>query len=217
MPALYKIVVNGQAHGQDIQNYFGYRVGLGIDPSIWPLNGADVVASNFAGEVLPAMLAMLSVAYTCQTLDVYTYNEQFELTLTQPFRMNINLLGTYEGQSLGPASNVTIKANFEPMFITEGLIAPKRGWISLGPLSEDLFEDGQLTDSFFNSPTTQIHVLEQQMCQNLENLLPPAIFYPVRLKQNKVLGVNTVVGYADIQSWSADRRLKIRKSRQYAR
>jgi hypothetical protein len=126
-------------------------------------------------------------------------------------------MGFYAGQSLGPASNITFKANFEPMVITEGLLAPKRGWVSVGPLSEDIFTDGLVIDSFWTSPTEPLNQLAAALATNLEVAVPPAIFFPIRLKQNKVLGINTVVGYADIESWAPDRRLKSRKSRQYAR
>jgi len=216
MGALYKLVINGQAHGQDIKNYFAYRLGVGVDPNILPFVGSGVLAEEWLAEVGPSWMNLHHTAYELQTVDVYAYNEQFQLMLTLPYSKPVHEFGGYEGQSLGPASNITFKANFEPMVITEGLIAPHRGWMSVGPLSEDIFEDGLLIDSFWTSPTESLALLAAAMGQNLESIDPPAVYFPIRLKQNQVLGVNTVVGYADVKDWAPDRRLKMRKSRQYS-
>lgn len=214
---LYKIVVNGEAHGQDIQNYFAYRLGAGIDASILPNYGASSIAEEWVQEVMPDFLNAVSNKYTLQSLDVYTYGNAFGLVYSAPYRLDVNEAGHITGESLGPASCITYKANLEPMLLTEEWIAPKRGWVSVGPVSEGWFEDGKVIDAFWTNPNAEIFNFAEAISQNLEAIDPPALFYPVRLKQNQVLGVNTIVGYADIQSWSVDRRLKFRRSRQYAR
>lgn len=217
MSGLYKIVVNAECKGQNIQNYFAYRVGVGVDPQILPLGGAQVLAEEFRQEVLPALKACMHETTMIQTLDVYVYNSAFSLIYSAPHREDVNEPGTLAGSLISPAQYVTFKANLEPMLITEALIAPRRGWSSIGPMVEEWFIDGKIHDTLWNTVDNVFDTLADKLASNLEAIDPPAIFYPVRLKQNQVLGVNTIVGYADIQSWAPDRRLKIRKSRQYDR
>lgn len=217
MSGLYKIVVNAECKGQNIQNYFAYRVGVGVDPQILPHGGGQVLAEEFRQEVLPELKDMMHQSTLIQSLDVYVYNSAFSLIYSAPYRMDINEPGSLAGSLVSPASYVTFKANLEPMLITEAVIAPKRGWSSIGPLVEEWFEDGKLHDTLWNMVENPMKKLSEALAQNLEAIDPPAIFYPVRLKQNQIAGINTIVGYADIQSWAADRRLKIRKSRQYDR
>jgi len=215
MPSLFKVVLNGTASGQDVKNSLAYRVGVGVDPSIFPRSGAEAVAEQVLDEVVPAFLALVHESYMLETIDVYCYNEQFSLKYTAPYSLIVNLNGGASGECISPASNITFKANLEPMLITETMIAPRRGWLSVGPLSESFFENGLVAGALWTNPEERIGTLATKLKQNLESLNPPFIMYPVRLKQNTVLGINTVVGYADIQSWAPDRRLKIRKSRQY--
>jgi hypothetical protein len=217
MSGLYKIVLNAECKGQNIQNYFAYRVGVGIDPQLVPFAGASVLAEEFRQEVLPALKDVMHESVMIQSLDVYVYNSAFSLIFSAPYREDVNEPGELAGSLISPAQYVTFKANLEPMLITEAVIAPKRGWSSIGPMVEEWFTDGKINDTLWNMVDQPFVTLCDRLASNLESIDPPAIFYPVRLKQNQVLGVNTVVGYADIQSWAPDRRLKIRKSRQYDR
>jgi hypothetical protein len=175
------------------------------------------LAEEFRQEVLPALKDVMHESVMIQSLDVYVYNSAFSLIFSAPYREDVNEPGELAGSLISPAQYVTFKANLEPMLITEAVIAPKRGWSSIGPMVEEWFTDGKINDTLWNMVDQPFVTLCDRLASNLESIDPPAIFYPVRLKQNQVLGVNTVVGYADIQSWAPDRRLKIRKSRQYDR
>jgi hypothetical protein len=215
--SIYKLTINGQCLGQDIQNHFAYRLGVGINPELIPNFGIDVLAEEWMQEVMPTWLAVHPQSYLLQDIKVEVFSTGvlgFTPVFTAPQVVAVNQPGSIGGETMGPASCFVYRANLEPMLITSALTAPKKGWMFVGPATEGHFADGQLIDGYFSQSDTSFQVLARKMAENLESIDPPAVYYPVRIKQVVNAGVLHITGYSDIKSWVLDRRLHFLRSRQ---
>lgn len=218
--SIYKLVINGNAHGQDIKNTFAYRLGVGVNPELIPNFGIDVLAEEWLQEVGPKWLAVHPQAYTLQTIEVSVFSTGvlgFSPVFTAPQSVPVNQNGTISGETLGPASCIVYKANLEPQLITSALTAPRKGWMFVGPMTENHFANGEMVDGYFSASDTSFQQLAQKMAENLESIDPPALYYPVRIKQVIDAGILKITGYSDVKSWTLDRRLHFLRSRQLAK
>lgn len=215
--SIYKLVINGQANGQDIKNTFAYRLGVGINPELIPNWGIDVLAEEWLQEVGPKWLDCHPQSYTLQTIEVSVFSTGtlgFSPVFTAPQSVPVNQTGHISGESMGPASCFVYKANLEPQLITSALTAPRKGWMFVGPATEGHFADGLMVDGYFSASDTSFQQLATKMAENLESIDPPALYYPVRIKQVISAGILRITGYSDIKSWTLDRRLHFLRSRQ---
>lgn len=210
----YDLHLVGRANGQEIRNTFGYRLGAGVDASIFPLWGAQPVAEEFQQEVLPAILDCIGDNYAADRIEVYPHNGLGLVVLSLPYvKFLNNQVGKQTSDDIGPAAYVTMRANLEPMTLLESFTAPKRGWVNIGPICEGQITNGRLEEGWFNTGTTAFGRLATAMSKNLEGIDPPAVYYPVRLAKKTILKAVTVVGYADVMDWSVNPVMKMSRSR----
>lgn len=215
MAPIYRVTTIGDMDGQAVRMNFYYRLGAGVDAQLLPFVGSQSICEEFVQEVLPKLMDCLSNQYANQYVEADVLESTFSVMLSMPYRMPTpGVYGQHSATSLGSGSYVWLKANLEPMTIIEGVIAPKKGGVMVGPLCEDQFTDGFLDSAWYDNDQTAFFKLGAALGANLESIDPPAVYWPVRVRINRALGgLITLVGYADVQSWSVDNRLKILKSR----
>ncbi len=214
----YKVVLNGRLHGQDIKNILWYRTGIGFDIGGLTLGGAKELADNVEQEVWRfAWKQAVSREYMLQTIEVYPINDNFQLAYSMPYSKNVNETGERIGSgTFSPAACVNIKFNLESVPIGQNFLAPKRGYIAVAGITEDdCNPDGTIKQALFFSPDTPWGKLAEKLSSNLENVLPPVVFFPVRVRlvDNPVSSAPLFLGWADVQGAVVDYNVSWRRSR----
>jgi hypothetical protein len=214
MTTFYKVVMNGSANGQDIKNILYYRAGVGVDMTGLPMAGASALAGNIKQELWPKMKQLLCNQYTLETIDVSPINNEFELIYQMPHSLAVGETGAQTAPSFGTAACYNFKFQLEPTSILNGVKPPSRGYIALGPIPADkVGEDGYVnTDYLTNS---QVLDFAAALGSNIEQLVPaPQTWYPIRLKQSRILGgLIHWESYADVSGAVISRRASFRRSR----
>lgn len=210
--AFYKVVLNGRYSGQAIVNILYYRLLVGAGLSGLNFAGAEDLAFQVKQEVWDAgMKGALVPGYVLENITVYPYDVQFDLLYQMPYSLLVNEAGTAaNGETNGPAGCVIVRFNLEPTSPLNGLFPPRTGYVAIGPI-----KDGNV-DSTGHIPTADLagwQAVFSHMAENLENLVPPAIFAPIRVKSTNVAGVWRIVSFADISSVSVRSRASFRRSR----
>jgi hypothetical protein len=214
--AIYRAVLKGSVHGQSIINNLYYRTGIGIDIDGLSIGGADTLGTCIKDQVWPKLKECLPGAYTLETIEVYPFKDgTFDLMYQNPASTRVFEHGTREDASDGPAICAIVKFNLEPTVILEnGIKPPKRGYVAVGPIPSAWINDtGKLDETFFVNPLFQLNALADALAANLESLLPPVVFFPVRVRQENILGVWKPVSYADVGGATVRQRTSFRRSR----
>jgi hypothetical protein len=211
--AFYKVVLNGRYAGQAIVNVLYYRLADEYVPG--PLNfaGAEDLAFQVKQEIwTPSLKGTLSDGYVLENITVYPMDAGFSLLYQMPYQMPVNESGSDTGVATnGPATCAIIRFNLEPTSPLNGIYPPRSGYVAIGPLSD------AYVDNTGHIPTAALagwQGVADALSQNLENAVPPAVFYPIRVKQTKVLGVLKIISYADISGASTRSLASFRRSRQ---
>jgi len=222
MPAFYKAVLNQNYKGQDIKNILYYRTAVDTASGLFGFGGAAEVAEEINQEIVPKYRAMMPPDWSMQSIDVYPYNNLFELVYQLPYTLPVNVNGQWTnfGTTNGPAPCVNIKFNLEPTVIgSQALLAPKRGYVAISPISDQwIGDDGYLIDDVFTGVVGDLNDLADALSSNLESIDPPAVFFPIRAKVVMSApgeGGATVIAsaFADISSAAVNRRMSFRRSR----
>lgn len=214
MTMFYKLVMNGQASGQDIKNVFYYRTGPGVDIGVFDFAGAAALAGNFKQEVWSKIKELLTNEYQLETIDVSPINDEFQLVYQMPYSLAVSESGLYDGASYGPAACMNIKFVLEPTTILNGIKPPSRGYVALGPIGASMVDEaGYILTGQLTGPN-MVNLLAA-VAQNLEQVLPvPASWWPIRLKQSRILGgLIHWESFADIKGAVCSRRASFRRSR----
>jgi hypothetical protein len=210
----YKVVLNGNAQGQDIKNVLYYRSGLGVDVSGLTLAGSQALAGNVKQEIWPGLKSFIPNDYTLETIDVSPINDEFQLVYQMPYSEVVQEQGLGTGLTAGPAMCMNIKFNLEPTSILNGIKPPARGYIAIGPVSVgNVDETGFLHTAFMQAAGIQSFV--NSLASNIEQVLPvPFVWFPIRLKQNRILGgLVHWEAYSDIKGAVLSRKVSFRRSR----
>lgn len=210
--AYYKVVLNGRYNGQAIVNLLYYRLADEYVPG--PLNfaGAEDLAFQVKQEIWTSgMGSRYPADYFLENITVYPMDNDFVLLYQMPFVMAVNENGWHASlPSDGPAACVIARFNLEPTSPLNGIFPPRTGYVALGPVASLHVEnDGNLTVDGMTLYTE----VAATMAQNLENLVPPAVFYPIRVKITNVLGVIKIRSFADVSSAVVRSRVSFRRSR----
>jgi hypothetical protein len=119
----------------------------------------------------------------------------------------------------GPAICFNVRFNLEPkLFGVDLFSAPNRGYLAVGPVSSDWIDNsGKIVDSFFNGTNAAFTNLCNALSENVEQVLPPAVFYPIRVRKHwGIGGVGSNLlgwGFSDVNGASVDRNTSYRRSR----
>lgn len=214
--AIYKVQLNGEVLGQHICNNLFYRTGVGIDLDGLTVGGAAELAAGVKDKVWSKMKASLPSSYTLQDITVYPFHDgSFDLMFQNPYTLNVGESATANMQTDGPAQCAIIKFNLEPTTILpNGVKPPKRGYVAFGPISSSAIDDsGHIVSEVLNDPMNELMQVAKAMSENIENLLPPVIWYPIRVHQDSVLGLLKITSFADISGASVRRLASFRRSR----
>jgi hypothetical protein len=214
MTVFYKLVMNGSAAGQDIKNILYYRSGPGVDMSGFPFAGAEALAANFVQEVWPAVKKYLANDYLLETVDVSPINDEFQLLYQMPHSLAVGQNGEAVGVTTGPALCMNVKFILEPTTIVNGIKPPARGYLALGPIPADYVdESGYIKNLVLNH--VDMAAMLAALGSNIEQVLPvPQVWYPIRLKQNRILGgLIHWESYSDVKGAVLSRRASFRRSR----
>jgi hypothetical protein len=212
---IYKVVLNGQAFGQDVKNILYYRTGIGIDVGGLTVGGTVEVANAVRTIVWTLMKPIMSTYFTMEDITAYVYNDTtFDLVYQNPTTVQVGEAGTHAGSMNGPANCAIVKFSLEPTFIlTNGIRPPKHGYVAIGPLADSMIaDDGNISMS--DGMDARWTALCFALANNVETLIPPAVFYPIRVHQSDVLGVYKITSYADIRDATVRARSSFRRSRQ---
>jgi hypothetical protein len=153
-------------------------------------------------------------SYTLEDITVYPMDGLFAPIYQMPYVETINEPGTAaasDGNDFnGAAPCVIIRFNLEPTTIIQGLNPPRSGYVAIGPLADfNVLDSGVLA----SGAITGYQALADALAGNLENLVPPAVFYPIRVKTLRVAGVTLIVGWADIEGATVRAKSSFRRSR----
>lgn len=216
MQAIYRAVLKGSYEGQTIVNNLAYRVGVGVDVAGFAVGGADALAHCIKDQVWPDMKPCMPTGYTLESITAYPYHgETLELLYQNPYTLNVLEAGTGNNDTDGPAQCAIIKFNLEPTAIlSNGWFPPKRGYVAVGPIFSGWINNkGQIIDEVFLDGTTRLNKLATSLAANLESLLPPVVFFPIRVKSQKVAGIWTLTSFADVGGAQLRRNASYRRSR----
>jgi hypothetical protein len=212
--AFYKVVLNGQCQGQDVKNILYYRTGLGVDLSGFTLGGTRELATLVREFIWTAARVILPTAYRLESITASVYNDgTFDLLYQNPTVIGVGEDGLANGSLNGPATTAIINFSLEPTLIgANGLKPPKKGYIAFGPLMDTwINDDGTVRKDIATNILWS--ALETALTMDLINVLPPAVFFPVRMHQDKILGIFKFTSFADINGASVRNQSSWRRSR----
>lgn len=219
MATFYQVVFNGSYQGKDNRCSLYYRTAIDLGEA-FGFGGAAELAEEVNQEIVPSWLGLKPNGYVLDSIDVYPRNNAFELLYQLPYKLPVQqhgAMGGWNGQMDSPGLCMNIRFNLEPRLIgLQAVTAPKRGYIAVGPLpSTWLGDDGQLTGTLLENPTSEVNALCAAISQNLESIDPPAIWYPIRVAQHYggVGAGNISWGWADVRGAVCDKYVSFRRSR----
>jgi hypothetical protein len=201
----YKVVLNGQSHGQDVKNILYYRTGVGIDVNGITLGGAPDLATQLKAQLVPSWLAVHTTQYKLEDLEVYPINDAFQLVYQVPHTEPVNQLGTIDTGAKHPSLTAIIAFVLEPTTIENGIKPPHRGYLAVGTLLDTSLTAGGA-----------FKVLADKLAQDIESIVPPVIWYPCRMKakRNIVDVLTPYESFADVRGAVTRDRVSWRRSRQ---
>jgi hypothetical protein len=215
--AVYKCVLQGEYAGQAVNNILYYRNAPNTEISGLTLGGTQELCNLVIEFVWPKLKAIMSAKYTLRQVSAYVYQGALlALVYQNPYTVAVGEVGNSNAPVAGPMSCAIFKFGLEPTpLLADGPKPPKRGYLAIGPLMEAAIDDeGHITPEYLTASNSNYRLLADQLATNLVSILPPAIFYPVRVHNEKVLGVWSIVSFADINSCAIRGLSSIRKSRQ---
>lgn len=213
---LYKAVLNGECHGQKIQNTLWYRTGVGIEWAGFTMGGSGELAEEIKNQVWPVMKPCMPSSYKLNDISVYPYDHQtLKLMYQVPHIQSVLENGTSSAQTDGTAISMIIRMNLEPVpLLANGLNPPKRGYVCVGPISSLQIDDsGHLIDDVFLNLVHPYKLLADKLAADLIHVTPPIDFFPIRVASKKLLGLVTIDGWADVSSCTIRRLTTFRRSR----
>lgn len=213
----YRVDVIGSVVGQRVMNTLYYKSEMEIAADLFPHAGAEGLATNFVQEVWNgAWKAAVSESYVCEEISVMPYNGAFELIYTQPYRKVVNEHGDLGDDCMPPSSCVNIHFNLAAQNAAQAVFTPKRGYIAIAGIPGGVQDDGILNAEFWNNDEAKYTKLAKKLAQNLQELTPPAIWKPVRMKSAGAVGTTGQIwlGAAEIIDAYPDPLIKNRRSRQ---
>jgi hypothetical protein len=214
--AIYRAVMNGTYMGQNIVNNLYYRTGVGFDLDGLSLGGAKELALCIKNQVWPKWKFCMTSEYKLEDITVYPYHDgTFDLMYQNPWTENVMEAGNGPAETDGPGICAILKFNLEgTAILTNGIKPPKRGYVAVGPIQSAWIDNsGALTDTVFLPADSRLNELGVALAGNLESLLPPVIFFPVRVSQKNILGIWKPVSFADVNGVKVRRRTSFRRSR----
>ena len=213
--AIYKAVMDGFCEGQAIKNMLYYRTGVGIDIAGLTLGGTEDLARGIQAMVWPSMKTLLPDNYTLLSITVYAYHDAtYDLIYQNPFTLGVGESGSMSDHSSGTMACAIVKFDLEPTpLIVDGPKPPKRGYIAFGPLSAVLQTDaGSINRS--TPYGAKWDSLTAALSSNVETLLPPAVFFPIRVHHDVILGLLKITSFADVGNAVMRDIFSFRRSRQ---
>lgn len=208
----YTVAMRGQYAGQAITNVLYYRLFADLGLLEWNYAGAELLAQGVRDTVwTPGLKNMVPTGYELVDITVSPRDNEFKPIHQLPFTLPVNENGAAAGDVAGPASCIIGRFQLEPTTIVNGLVAPKRGYLAVGPVIEDWIDGtGRLTDAAMANLAPQM----AKFADNVATAIPPALFFPIRVKTKKLLGgLITLEGYADVSNCQVRRIASFRRSR----
>jgi len=211
---IYKVVLNGQCQGQDIKNILYYRTGFEIDISGLTAGGTVECAQAVKSMVWPLLKAVLPVSFEMQDISCYVYDSQdFHLMYQNPTILGVQENGLRAGSLNGPAPCAILRFSLEPhIILVDGPKPPKRGYLAVGPMIDEWIQD---SGEMLLGTVEQLEwdLVCAALSNNIGTILPPSNFFPIRVHQDKVLGLWKITSFADVRDCSIRTGSSFRRSR----
>ena len=212
----YKADFNGMLLGQKIKNTLYYKTESEVYSELFDMAGAEGLANNLEQEVWSlGWKQAVSTEYTLLDITVTPYNDVFELLYSMPFVLPVNDNGMDSANCMPPSVCVNIRFNFGAVNALQSAVVPKKGYIAVAGVTEASQDDGVLTNSFWNNADASFGKLARKLSEPIQELTPPAIWIPVRMKPSGTLGVGLqkFLGAIEVQNSFVDPILSNRRSR----
>ena len=213
---IYKVVLNGSFQGVNIQNVLYYRLGIGIDFGGLGLGGGEEVAKAVDATIKPKLLDCQHEDYSLDSISAYVIDSTtFQLYYQLPYTLTVNEVGARGGYTDGPANVLILRYTLEPIAIVgNGPKPPKRGYFALGPvISEWIDNGGHYLNTGIGDTGNKVQALCDALAGNIAWAVPASVFYPIRVHQEKILGIFNIVSYADISACGPRPLSSFRRSR----
>ena len=216
MAGFFAVKLKGTAHGQLIQSTLYYRTGVDIAIGDIGSTGPAEVASAVKAAIWTDVLqAAMNAKYTLNEIEVNAFDEGLHLYYTLPYVLNVGEQGAIAGDTLGPASCINIRFGFDRQLVGLAALAPHRGYVALGPVSEPSQVDGRLEEGpggIFDPDygRGKFEIVGQNMADNIAVSFLGENIFPIRVKGSSLLGFT---GWADVGSYSVDPFVRYRRSR----
>jgi hypothetical protein len=217
--SFYQITLDGRYANQDVKNILWYRDATLFADGLELFGMLDALANTVKDSVWASrsptfiggrgMKDLMLQDYNLASITVLAYSNGSSLLSDTPFVLPVAEAGNVAGASNGPATCCILKANLEPSF-GPGIGLPKRGYLALGPLNDASIGNTGLIGA---SDVADWNSLGQVLAANLVTTLPASVFFPIRVKITRVLGVITSIGYKDVSDWTCNPIAKFRRSR----
>lgn len=212
----YRVDLNGALEGQVIKNTLYYKSEVELLPDVFPSMGAAAVAANVYQEIWSlGMKQTVSQNYTLNNIQVMPYNELFELIYSMPYTLSVIETGEITGDCMPPSTAVNIHFNLKAMSATAAMLAPKRGYVAIAGIGESRQASGLLVSTFWNDPLSGFGLLAQKLGENLQEITPPMVWVPVRMRPTSAGGATLVkwLGTAEVMDAYVQPVLSNRRSR----
>lgn len=197
----YRVAMNGLVQGQAVANILWYRSAFPVPdlPTLVQIEDALAaeVEENIWANAVGGMKLTSSIFYTLVDITVDAHSDAGPFLSTTPFIRPVGEAGTRGGATQGPAQTAIFSAVLEPAF-GPGVGLPKRGHLKYGPLL-----DTDILDTGLISGTAQaiLNALAANFAANIATELPVSLFFPVRVRLTRVLGVVTALTYRDVSAF----------------
>ena len=215
--AIYKAILQGSYAGQAVNNLLYYRNAPNTDLEGLTFGGTQELCTLIKSSIWPHLQAVMVPKYTLASITAYVYSDNtFQLMYQNPYTLAVDEPGQAAGVADGSMTTLIFKFGLEPVpLIGNGPKPPKRGYVAVGPVNDTWLDDeGHVQTEFMNNPSGVGRALCDALSTNLASLIPPALYYPIRVHSEKVLGIFHITSYADVNSCSIRRLSSFRRSRQ---
>lgn len=211
--AIFSVALNGICAGQDIVNVLYYRTVSPIVTIADFLDYAAAIAAEVDENIWDRasgddMRFLLPDDYTLTNITVNGMDDDGVQLTTTPYVRPVNETGSNTVNFDTPALCAILKFNLEPAF-GPGVGLPTRGYLALGPLSNDDVASSGLINA---ANLITIQGVANRFAENIITVAPVGTFFPVRIRINPT-GLPFPLGYRDISSVAVRPAASFRKSR----
>lgn len=217
MAGFGKVVYNGEYFNQQVVNVLWYRSSAWLPNQGNPFQDVQAFLDAVSSQITTHLLDTETSDYTLQTIEGVGYDDQFNIVTSSPILKTIGSPGANNNEhGVGAAlcAIIDLRCGAQVQINGTGHSKRNRGYLAIGPLSEDSVDDYSHVGSGMMSG---LETLAADLMTPITIVAPAVTLTPIRVHQkwttvlgHKVLDWRT---YTDIQGWAVRRVASFRRSR----